>query len=99
MFRRVSMEQLNAPRGLELIRSCAKFYGNGVGLAQSTVQLSHPTLNQPATRQRWPSRSSGITTIAVVCFFFLVLPGLALATIVYWRATTGDAERPKLAGD
>ena len=40
------------PRGLELIKSCAKFYANGVALAKPTVQLSYPTnctLNQPAT--------------------------------------------------
>ena len=28
-------------RGLELIKSCAKFYANGVGMAKPTVQLSH----------------------------------------------------------
>ncbi len=29
-------------RGLELIKSCAKFYANGVGVAKPTIQLSHP---------------------------------------------------------
>ena len=31
------------PRGLELIKSCAKFYSNGVAASKPTVQLSHPT--------------------------------------------------------
>ena len=28
-------------RGLELIKSCAKFYANGVGVAKPPIQLSH----------------------------------------------------------
>jgi hypothetical protein len=33
-----------------------------------------------------------------MCSFFLVLPGLALATIVWWGATKGEAIRgPELA--
>ena len=46
-------------RGLELIKSCAKFYANGVGMAKPTLQLSHSVgaaLNQPATRQAFPPR-------------------------------------------
>jgi hypothetical protein len=91
-------------RGLELIKSSAKFYDNGVGAAKPTVQLSHtvgPTLNQPATRQTSPSRFSKapISTVAVVCSFFLVLPSLALATIVWWGITIGAAGGPELTGD
>src|SRR6476659_9662312 len=71
-------------RGLELIKSCAKFYANGVGVAKPTIQLSHPVaaaLNQHATRQTFPSQVSkpSISTVAVMCSFLLILPSLALA--------------------
>jgi hypothetical protein len=89
-------------RGLELIKSCAKFYENGVGVAKPTIQLSHSmgaAVNKPATRQTSPSLSkASIGTVAVMCSFFLVLPGLALATIVWWGATKSEAIRgPELA--
>src|SRR6185437_1260608 len=93
-------------RGLELIKSCAKFYANGVGTAKPTLQLSHSAgaaLNQPATRQAFPSRVSkpSISTIAVMCSFLLILPSLALAAIMWWGATTsGAAGGPEaVAGD
>ena len=89
-------------RGLELIKSCAKFYANGVGVAKPTIQLSHPVgaaLNQPATRQTFPSQVSkpSISTVAVMCSFFLVLPSLALAAIMWWGATSGAAGGPEVA--
>ena len=46
-------------RGLELIKSCAKFYANGAGVAKPTVKLSHRSddaLNGPAIRQTSPLR-------------------------------------------
>ena len=92
-------------RGLELIKSCAKFYENGVGVAKPTAQLSHPlgaTVNLPATGQTSPSRlfKPSISTAAVMCSFFLVLPSLALATIVWWGATkNGTVGGPEVAAD
>jgi len=81
------------PRGLELIKSCAKLYENGVTAAKPTVQLSHPTgpaLSQSATS---PSRvaTASISTVAAIFLFFLVLPSLALATIVWLGATAPAA--------
>src|SRR5689334_19334509 len=93
-------------RGLELIKSCAKFYANGVGVARPTIELSRPVgaiLNQPATRQTFPSQVSkpSISTVAVMCSFLLILPSLALAAIMWWGATTsGAAGGPEaVAGD
>jgi hypothetical protein len=83
-------------RGLDLIKSCAKFYENGVGMANPTIQLLHSVggaVNKPCTRRTSPSRLSkgSIGTVAVMCSFFLVLPSLALATIVWWGATKTEA--------
>ena len=87
------------PRGLELIKSCAKFYANGVGMAKPTVQLSHragAAWNRPATRQTSASLAAkpSISTLAVMCS--LILPSLALAAIVC-AAATGVAGRPEVA--
>ena len=73
-------------RGLELIKSCAKFYANGVGVARPTIELSHPVgaiLNQPATRQTFPSQVSkpSISTVAVMCSFLLILPKIGRAHV------------------
>ena len=77
-------------RGLELIKTCKKFYENGVLAAKPNVQLA--SLNRPATRQK--ARAAPFRhragTIAVMCSSFLVLPGLALATIVWWSTTNWD---------
>jgi hypothetical protein len=81
------------PRGLELIKSCAKFYTNGVA-AKPTVQLSHPTgpaLNQSARSPSGVAKVS-ISTVAAIFLFFLVLPSLALAAIVWWGATAPARE-------
>jgi hypothetical protein len=86
-------------RGIELIKSCAKFYANGVGVAKPTVELSHGvSLARPATRQASTPRAakSSISAVAVACSF--VLPGLALAAIV-WAATTGAGGPDLAAGD
>lgn len=89
------------PRGLELMQSCARFYANGVGVANRATQLSQPkpaALNQRATRQTSSSRLSKArtSTLAAVCSL-LVLLSLALATIVWWAASTGAAGEPELA--
>ena len=87
------------PRGLELITLCAKFYENGAAVAKPTVRRSHPTgsaLSQSATS---PSRvaTTSISTVAAICLFFLVLPSLALATIVWFGATAPAARGPEEA--
>lgn len=83
-------------RGLELIKSCAKFYANGVGTATPTLQLS---LNQRATEQTFPAQVSktSIGTVAVMCSFLLILPSLALAAIMWWGATSGVAGGQEVA--
>jgi hypothetical protein len=91
-------------RGLELIKSCARFYENGVGVAKPTVQLSYPlgaALNQHRTRQTFSSRLSRarISTVAVICLFFLVLPSLALAMIVWSATKNGSAKGMEVAAD
>ena len=91
-----------ATRGLELISSCAKFYANGVVVAKPAIQLSPvAALNQPAMRQMCPSKVSkpSISTVAVLCSFFLVLPILALAAIMWWGATSGAAGGPEVVAD
>ena len=83
---------VETPRGLELIKSCAKFYVNGVA-AKPTVQLSHPTgpaLN-PSARSPSGVAKVSISTVAAI-FLFLVLPSLALAAIVWWGATAPARE-------
>lgn len=87
------------PRGLELIRSCAKFYANGVAAANPTVQLSHPTglaLNQSATSLSGVAKVS-ISTVAAMCLFLLVLPSLALAAIMWLGSTAPTAKGPEEA--
>ena len=90
-----------APRGLELMQSCARFYTNDVGLANRAIQLSHPqtaALIQRTTRQTSSSRSKARTnTLAAVCSFLLVLLSLALATTVWWAASTGAAGKTEPA--
>ena len=86
-------------RGLELIKSCAKFYANGAGVAKPNVKPSHrcdAALNVPVTRQTSPLRFAkpSISTAAVLGSF--ALASLALAAIV-WTAATGAAGAPKAA--
>ncbi len=93
---------LQTARGLELIKSCAKFYTNGVGVAKPTLQFSHPlgvALNQPAARQMFPSQVSkqSISAVAVMGSFFLVLASLAFAAITWWVATRGVAGGTEVA--
>jgi hypothetical protein len=86
-------------RGLELIKSCAKLYANGAGVAKPAVKLSHrldAALNGPSTRQTSPPLvvKPSISTAAVLGSF--ALASLTLAAIV-WAAATGAAGAPKAA--
>jgi hypothetical protein len=87
-------------RGLDLIKSCAKFYQNGVGVPTPTVRLPHlgATLNQSAIAQVFPSRHSkrSISTVAVTCLFSLLLPSLGVATIMWGRFVSEHAKEPEL---
>ena len=85
------------PRGLELIKSCAKFYANGVALAKPTVQLSYPTdstLNQPATA---PSGKVSLNFVAAISLFSVVLPSLALTAILWWGVAAPADDRKDAA--
>ena len=89
-------------RGLELINSCAKFYANGAEVVKPKVQIAHRRgafLDEPPTRQTSPSGLSkaSIGTVAAMCSVLLVLPSLALATIVWWAATNRSARGPEVA--
>jgi len=81
--------------GLDLLKSCAKFYENDLGVATPIVRLSHPlgaTLNQPASRR---SKRS-ISTIAVTCLFLLLVPSLGVATIMWRGFVSEPAQEPGL---
>jgi hypothetical protein len=85
------------PRGLELIKLCAKFYANGVALAKPTVQLSYPTdsaLNQPATAPSGVAKVS-LTSVAAISIFSVVLPSLALTAILWWGVAAPAADDRK----
>lgn len=67
-------------RGLDLLKSCAKFYENAVGVATQTVRPVRPSgrlSKQPASRQsKW---SIGI--LALTFSFLLLLPSFGIATM------------------
>lgn len=83
----VAVPSLQAPRGLELIRSSAKFYANGAGAAKPAIQLSYPVCaasNNPASERTFaPLGHLSIRAIAMSTILLLVLPGLALVAIVW----------------
>jgi hypothetical protein len=86
-------------RGLELIKSCARFYENGVGVTKPTIQISRPlSVSLSEARQTSPSRRSrsSISPVALICLFFLVLPSFGLAMIVWSAAKSGDAKGPQM---
>jgi hypothetical protein len=89
-------------RGLDLLKSCAKFYENDVRGVTPTVRLSHSldaALNQPAIAQVSRSRHSkrSIITVAVTCLFLLLLlPSLGVATIVWGGFVSEPAQEPGL---
>jgi hypothetical protein len=81
-------------RGLELIKSCAKFYANGVAAANPTVQPSYPTgsaLKQPAPAPSGVVKVN-ISSVAAICLCLVVLPSLALTAIVWWGVTAQAAK-------
>ena len=73
-------------RGLALIKSCAKIYANGVDIQKPSTDSA---LHQRAERSARGAKTS-IGRMFVPCLFFLVLPSLALAGIVWW----GTMPRP-----
>ena len=87
-------------RGLDLLKSCAKFYENDVGVATLTVRLSHSldaTLNQPAIAQVSRSRhSKRSVTVAVTCLFLLLVPSLGAATIMWGDFVSEPTQEPGL---
>lgn len=85
------------PRGLELIKSCAKFYANGVAAKPTVLSCPMgPALSQTPTSSSRRYRS--VSTVAAVSLFFLVLPSLALAAIVWWGATAPARGLEEAAG-
>jgi hypothetical protein len=68
-------------RGLDLLKSCAKFYENAAGVATPTVRPWRPSSRiskQPASRQS--KRSIG--TLGLTFSFLLLLPSLAI--VMMW---------------
>jgi hypothetical protein len=80
------------PRGLALIKSCAKFYANGIEVPKSANRSSPwvPALHLHLGAHRL-SRRANIGRIVAACVFSLVLPSLVLAGIVWWGITTRPA--------
>jgi hypothetical protein len=90
------------PRGLELINSCAKFYENGAGVMKPTLQIARglgAVLNEPRTRQTFPSRRSkaSLSSVVAMCSFLLILPSLALAILLWWASADRSAREPEVA--
>jgi hypothetical protein len=82
-------------RGLDLLKSCAKFYENDLGLATPTVRHSlDAAFNQPAIAQVSRSHHSkrSISTVAVTCLFLLV----GVATIMWGGFVSEPAQEPGL---
>ena len=97
--RLVPVLPLRTPRGLELIKSSAKFYANGAGTAKPTVQLSylvHSASNNPAAERTSPAGKLSVRAIATFCLLLLVLPGLALAAIVWCGTRIVDSGAPEI---
>jgi hypothetical protein len=97
----VPVAPLQPSRGLELIKSSAKFYANGVGVAQPRIQLSYPlrgASNNPASLRAFSSSNgrSRLHAVTMMCLFLLVLPGLALAAIVWCGARMADTGTPEV---
>ena len=86
-------------RGLDLLKSCAKFYENDLGVATPTVHQSlDAAFNQPAISQVSRSRHSkrGISTVAVTCLFLLLLASVGVATIMWGGFVIEPAQEPGL---
>jgi len=81
-------------RGLDLLKSCAKYYENAVGVATPTVRPLRPldaTSKQPPTgHSKW-----SISTVLVTFSFLLLLPSLGIATM--WGDFVSEpAKKPRL---
>jgi hypothetical protein len=97
----IPVPPLQTPRGLELIKSSAKFYANGVGAAKPTIQLSYPVRaasNNPAAERALssPVGKLSVRAIAMFCLLLLVLPGLGLAAIVWCGTRMADTGAPEI---
>ena len=97
----VSVPPLQTPRGLELIKSSAKFYANGAGAAKPAIQLSYPVRaasNNPAAERTLssPAGKLSVPAIAMFCLLLFVLPGLALAAIVWCGTRMVDTVAPEV---
>jgi hypothetical protein len=100
----VPVPPLQTPRGLELIKSSAKFYANGAGAAKLTIQLPYPVRaasNNPAAERALssPVGKLSVRAITMFCLLFLVLPGLALAAIVWCGTRMTDTGVPEVVGE
>jgi hypothetical protein len=84
-------------RGLDLLKSCAKYYENALGVATPTVRPSRPlgaTSKEPASRHsKW-----SISTLAVTFSFLLLLPSLGIATM-WGNFVSEPGKEPKLTVD
>jgi hypothetical protein len=84
----VPVPSLRPPRGLELLKSSAKFYANGAEVIERTLQLSSPVRvasKKTAAEKALPrDRYLSVHAVAMFCVLFLLLPSLALAVIVWW---------------
>jgi hypothetical protein len=91
----IPVTPLRPPRGLELIKSSARLFENGAGVIKPTVRISCPvrdaSKNPPAENVLPRARHLSVRAIAVFCALFLVLPSLALATIV-WCGTRIESQ-------
>ena len=98
----VAVPPLQPPRGLELIKSSAKFYANGAGTAKPTIQLSCPVPaapNKPTTIKTFSAPIGKVSgrAVAMMCLLLLVLPGLGLAAIVWCGIRMADTGAPEVA--
>ena len=80
-------------RGLDLIKSCAKYYDNGAGVAIPTLRISNslgaPLKQSAITEPPAPRQFKGsISTVALMCSFLLLL------LLMLWAA-----EEPLYVGD
>ena len=89
------------PRGLELIKSSAKFYANGAGSAKPQIQLSIPVRAawiDPAAERALssPAGRLSVGAIAMFCLVLFVLPGLALTAIVWYGTRMVEIGAPEV---
>jgi len=69
-------------RGLDLLKSCAKFYENSAGVATPTVRPFHPLGR--VSKQSTPKHSKwSVGTLALTFPFLLLLPSFGIAMM--WR--------------